>query len=79
MADEFKVGDVVRLKSGGPRMTIEELGDYSTMGVAGHDQAKCVWFEGTKHLRGVFEFASLETVGPDVMTAPVQNRRTRGF
>jgi uncharacterized protein YodC (DUF2158 family) len=41
MAERFHVRDVVKLKSGGPKMTIEEIGDYSPMGVAGHDQAKC--------------------------------------
>lgn len=58
--DQMKVGDVVKLKSGGPRMTIEEIGDYSPMGSAGHDQAKCVWFEGAKRMRGAFEFSTLE-------------------
>ena len=62
MADGLKVGDVVKLKSGGPAMTIEEIGDYSPFGVGGHDQAKCVWFEGTKHIHktAVFEFATLK-------------------
>jgi uncharacterized protein YodC (DUF2158 family) len=60
MADDLKVSDVVQLKSGGPVMTVEEIGDYSPMGVAGHDQAKCVWFEGSKRKTGVFEFSTLE-------------------
>jgi len=79
MANELRVGDVVRLKSGSPKMTIEGIGDYSLMGVAGHDQAKCVWFEGPKRHSEVFEFATLEIAGQDVMTAPIQNHRTRGF
>jgi uncharacterized protein YodC (DUF2158 family) len=50
------------LKSGGPNMTIEEIGDFSFMGTGGHDQAKCVWFVGTKRQEGVFEFPTLERV-----------------
>ena len=29
---EFKIGDVVVLKSGGPRMTIQDIGDYEYKG-----------------------------------------------
>lgn len=50
MADEFKPGDEVRLKSGGPKMTVE---DFATPIVA------CVWFEGTKINRGSFVFQTL--------------------
>lgn len=55
--NELKVGDVVRLKSGGPAMTIEEIGKYG-MGST-HDQAKCVWFEGKKMQERVFELPTL--------------------
>lgn len=27
MSDEFNVGDVVQLKSGGPKMTVEKISD----------------------------------------------------
>jgi uncharacterized protein YodC (DUF2158 family) len=47
MADqEFKVGDVVALKSGGPDMTIEGIGKYG-LTTDGEDAANCVWFEKT--------------------------------
>jgi uncharacterized protein YodC (DUF2158 family) len=59
---EYVVGEVVRLKSGGPNMTVEQIGDFSLMGVAGHDQAKYVWFVGTKRQQGVFEFPTLDRV-----------------
>jgi uncharacterized protein YodC (DUF2158 family) len=57
MEAEFSVGDVVQLKSGGPKMTIDTIGKFG-MGST-RDQAKCVWFEGTKRLEGLFELQTL--------------------
>jgi uncharacterized protein YodC (DUF2158 family) len=37
----FKIGDVVQLKSGGPRMTVTGFG-------VGGDTVTCAWFEGTQ-------------------------------
>lgn len=37
----MKVGDVVQLKTGGPRMTVEYITPYH------YELASCVWFEGT--------------------------------
>jgi len=41
----FNVGDVVMLKSGGSRMTVESLG---------HESVHCVWSDGKKTLRDSF-------------------------
>ena len=39
---EFEKGDLVRLRSGGPLMTVEDIGEKHMTG----DQAVwCVWFE----------------------------------
>ncbi|HEY8066250.1 MAG TPA: DUF2158 domain-containing protein [Methylosinus sp.] len=39
MADEIKTGSVVRLKSGGPKMTVDEVAEkYGTI------TAWCTWF-----------------------------------
>lgn len=38
---EFKIGDVVKLKSGGPDMTVEKLGK----GMTGEMFVTCVWFK----------------------------------
>ncbi|MCC7537539.1 MAG: DUF2158 domain-containing protein [Deltaproteobacteria bacterium] len=52
---EFKAGDVVALKSGGPPMTVEEVEGSSVF---------CVWFEGKKSERGRFTEAALERYQP---------------
>jgi uncharacterized protein YodC (DUF2158 family) len=57
MEQEFKAGDVVQLKSGGPEMTIEGIGLYG-MG-ATHEVAKCVWVEGKNRKEAVFEVVTL--------------------
>jgi uncharacterized protein YodC (DUF2158 family) len=50
---KFKKGDVVRLKSGGPKMTVQDQ-----TAKVGH--LVCQWFEGAKLLQGVFDEESLE-------------------
>jgi uncharacterized protein YodC (DUF2158 family) len=57
MLNRLEVGQVVRLKSGGPRMTITGIARYGNIP---HDQAKCVWFEGSNKKEDVFELPALE-------------------
>jgi uncharacterized protein YodC (DUF2158 family) len=38
MAEQWKIGDVVRLKSGGPKMTVKLVGQ--------HESVWCHWFDG---------------------------------
>jgi uncharacterized protein YodC (DUF2158 family) len=52
----FKVGDTVRLKSGGPLMTIESIAPYPGGGL----RAFCVWFEKNEQKRGNFPPEALE-------------------
>ena len=59
MSDEFKVGDVVRLKSGGPNLTIKKVGT-----AAGKPTVWCVWFEDAKMLEGQFAPGTLELAKP---------------
>lgn len=54
----FEVGNVVQLKSGGPLMTIHNVGDYSPMGP--NPGALCVWFEKSKREEAVFDPRTLE-------------------
>jgi len=53
---EFKEGDLVRLKSGGPLMTVEQVGERA---MTGAEAIWCVWFEkvGNKQIVGRNTFA----------------------
>ncbi len=53
--DEFKVGDIVKLKSGGPSMTVV---------VAKGGKVRCFWFvePDPKRRAGTFPVASIEPV-----------------
>ena len=55
--NEFQIGQIVRLKSGGPDMTIE---DYLAIGPSGN--YRCQWFAGKKLESGIFPKQSLELV-----------------
>ena len=50
---EFKEGDVVQLKSGGPTMTIIVLDNSS-------GEATCSWLEGRKPTEDIFDVVTLE-------------------
>lgn len=60
---QFKKGDVVQLKSGGPCMTIQDIDDYS-QDESGELSASCVWFDGGKPVDRVFP---LDTLTPEVL------------
>ncbi|MCS4505628.1 DUF2158 domain-containing protein [Arhodomonas aquaeolei] len=45
MSEQFEVGDVVELNSGGEVMTVEEIDD---------GYVSCVWFEGKQVQRATF-------------------------
>lgn len=60
---EFTKGDVVQLKSGGPLMTVADLGDYS-FSAGPQNGVKCVWFEKTKNFEDVFDAAVLKKASP---------------
>ena len=54
----FKVGDIVQLKSGGPKMTVNDPGTVS-------DEIHCQWFAGSKLDKGYFPKDSLVKVEED--------------
>jgi uncharacterized protein YodC (DUF2158 family) len=57
---QFQTGDVVRLKSGGPCMTITALGASSGWTPSPAHTATCMWLEGQKQQETVFDVALLE-------------------
>lgn len=46
---KFKVGEIVQLKSGGPKMTVKTISDSSD-----NDTIYCHWFAGSKLSFGRF-------------------------
>lgn len=59
MAD-FKKGDVVVMRSGGPQMTVVDLGDYSGYGTGPENGVKCQWFDKAKRMEDVFDVEALK-------------------
>jgi uncharacterized protein YodC (DUF2158 family) len=58
MAEEFKAGDTVQLKSGGPIMTADWVAnEYGTM------SARCTWFIANKKESATFPVTSLKHAG----------------
>lgn len=52
--EKLKIGEVVMLRSGGPKMTVEFTPDDYNV--------KCVWFQGTTLHRGEFKVELLQRV-----------------
>jgi uncharacterized protein YodC (DUF2158 family) len=59
----IEVGDVVYLKSGGPRMTVDRS--------KGQSMLVCAWFDGTEAKGATFAATSLEKVEPATDAEPV--------
>lgn len=55
--DQFKAGDVVKLKSGGPKMTVTQVGERA---MTQESTVWCVWFVGTKKIEDTFSPEALE-------------------
>ena len=62
---ELEKGDTVRLKSGGPVMTIETIANKVSVN-GEKDHAWCQWFEKNKLETGVFPLSSLEKASRSV-------------
>ena len=71
----FKAGDIVQLKSGGPKMTVHRLigSDNNNIGLKAADEffklrgfkdgdVTCNWFEGSSLRDGTFKVESLVRV-----------------
>ncbi|GAN75433.1 hypothetical protein Apmu_0359_05 [Acidiphilium multivorum AIU301] len=60
MTNQIKVGDVVRLKSGSPAMTVNKIDIPASFGVSsGVQSAWCEWFNNGKMESSVFPLTSL--------------------
>jgi len=60
MADKFKPGEIVRLRSGGPDMTVERVVQTSE-----GTTYFCSWFAGAKDNSRGFKEAALESANDD--------------
>jgi uncharacterized protein YodC (DUF2158 family) len=60
MAQKFKTGDIVQLKSGGPQMTVKEAPREPLGG-----EIICQWFGGKELEQGWFPPDSLKKADPD--------------
>jgi len=60
MSNTYNIGDIVKLKSGGPEMTIKKVNTNMNDEPSGHYQ--CQWFAGKKLDSGVFPQESLVAV-----------------
>jgi uncharacterized protein YodC (DUF2158 family) len=62
VADKFKAGDIVKLKSGGPNMTVMERSQFD---YESETKYRCRWFD-SKHQQsfGRFKEAELDIVHP---------------
>lgn len=52
---EFKIGDTVQLKSGGPKMTISSARDSQ-------EDYLCMWFKGASREQGYFKDEVLKRI-----------------
>jgi uncharacterized protein YodC (DUF2158 family) len=48
---KYKTGDIVQLKSGGPKMTVSQ---YQSLSLDDAANVQCTWFAGSKHQAGWF-------------------------
>ncbi len=60
LSEKLQIGDLVQIKSGGPRMTVS-----SPQGIYGYDSQEsvhCVWFNGSTRLEELFAAEYLEKI-----------------
>ncbi len=68
MANELKVGDVVRLKSSGPWMTIAKI-KLGTSNDVAKGVTTCQWFSGDVPHSGDFYVYTLRRIKPNTKVA----------
>jgi uncharacterized protein YodC (DUF2158 family) len=70
-SNELKMGDVVMLKSGGPKMTIANISEPRPGPVPPAKWVRCIWFDGSNIYEYSFDSTGLVKV-PD-KPAPRKN------
>ena len=73
MPEELKVGDVVKLKSGSPDMTVESIGDS----ILGEDKVFVAWYENGEIKKGDVDRDALQIVAPSTSKPMMQATPTR--
>ena len=59
----LKKGDVVKLNSGGPEMTISEIENFSEF--SSEKQAKCIWFDKGELREAIFHLEAICVAKPN--------------
>jgi uncharacterized protein YodC (DUF2158 family) len=67
---EFRIGDVVQLKSGGPRMTVDFVDTHGAL--------TCIWFEGQERRSQSFQPETLRPAEFRESALPVSRRSSWG-
>jgi uncharacterized protein YodC (DUF2158 family) len=62
----LKIGDVVVLLSGGPKMTVESIDGFSGQNDETKKPVKCVWHDGESYKRDVFVYLNLERINAEL-------------
>ena len=80
----FQIGDIVRLKSGGPEMTLEKYdAPFSEMGEITETTnfiPYCVWFDSTNRvMRGSFASICLEKVVKNTEIGSAKQKQSGGL
>ena len=65
----FKPGDVVMLKSGGPYMTVSSVSSGVGITSVSPGDLYCCWFDGSTVQRAVFSPSSVKIMGEPVSTS----------
>lgn len=65
---EFKIGEIVQLKSGGPKMTVSDTAPLAALHKPNYIQ--CQWFAGSKLESGNFHKDSLVKVTEEKKEKP---------
>ncbi len=62
--ENFKIGDVVELKSGGPDMTVTLVvdGNNPILAMDKTDRVHTAWFDGNKKQEGIFPVEAIKRV-----------------